>query len=154
MLKAFSCGIEGELRNSHTQAQQGKTNHCQINVLLNYYTAEHLNKKTDRSPCFAFTHTPSVKIPSIWLYASSLFPKASFPAGSLREQRKGEGKQGLKERRDKWKEKETSRCTAIRRARMENTEERGKSNWKGCMCLPSLLSLWQMYHRFRLLSTW
>lgn len=99
MLKAFSCGIEEELRNTHThtQAQQGKTNHCQINVLLNYYRTFEQEDRTHPPHPNTHTHTPYMKIFSIWLYASSLFPKASFPAGSLREQKKeGERNKGSK----------------------------------------------------------
>lgn len=66
---------------------------------MSYLTiTEHLNKKTEPThPSPTHTHTPYMKIFSIWLCASSLFPKASFPAGSLREQKKeGERNKGSK----------------------------------------------------------
>lgn len=51
------------------------------------------------------TQTLFMKISSIWLYASSLYPKASFPAGSLREVREG----GKKHIEREWKENEMQR---------------------------------------------
>ncbi|XP_045889048.1 uncharacterized protein LOC123959168 [Micropterus dolomieu] len=63
-----------------------------------------------------------MKISSIWLYASSLFPKASFPAGSLREQREGGEKQ--KSRKETGKAKRKGRAEREREG--ERTRYRSK----------------------------
>lgn len=105
------------------------------------YLAITLNKKsTPTLPnhlflCFLHIHTPSMKISSIWLHASSLYPKASFPAGSLREQRGGREKQNnRKEGRDS--EGKGGAQRNKERDRENWTETRGDGGGEHVSCCP------------------
>ena len=145
LLKAFSCGIEGELRNS-AQARQGKTNHCKINVLLSCYTVMHLNKTSERSPLLPLSfhthkHMPSMKISSIWLCACSLYPKASFPPGSLREPVLESGE---KQKNRYWESKERRKCIQEKGAKEEEIDmEVKKKKWWRRWLFPHILP-WPM----------
>lgn len=71
------------------------------------------------------TQTLFMKISSIWLYASSLYPKASFPAGTLRELREGGDKHRESERKMRCRDKERNKRGRTRDSR------RGKEKREG-----------------------